>query len=138
MSLSRRRFLRFASALPLAGKADALPDRPLARPVSLCANDASRLDLTPIARRAILDERTDEQRIARLRGLLAETAPDRPLAISGAMHSMGGQCLPRHGILASLPRGLIEIDQLDAFIARKRHVDPELKLRNALWDRYMA
>jgi len=29
-------------------------------------------------------------------------------------------------------------DQLDAFIARKRHVDPELKLRNALWDRYMA
>jgi FAD/FMN-containing dehydrogenase len=113
MPLSRRRFLFAGTALatlPVARPAEAAPRRTRA-PATFLLDDASRLNLTPIARYAVIGA-GDEARLLRdLRATLREALTGgRPVAAGGARHSMGGQSLPRHGIAASLAATSVEPD----------------------------
>lgn len=74
-------------------------------------NDASLLSETPIAKHIVLTEDPGEALIARLRAELAEVrAAGRPLCLSAARHSMGGQSLPLNGTALGWENGAIEID----------------------------
>lgn len=93
-------------------------------------NDASLLSDTPIAKHIVLTEDPGEALIARLRAELAEArAARRPLCLSAARHSMGGQSLPRHGTALGWENGRIEIDS-----AAQTYLAPG----NARWSQVIA
>ncbi|WP_299846662.1 FAD-binding oxidoreductase [uncultured Paracoccus sp.] len=93
-------------------------------------NDASLLSETPIAKHIILTEAPGEALIARLRAELAEAqAAGRPLCLSAARHSMGGQSLPRDGTALGWENGRIEIDS-----AAQTYLAPG----NARWSQVIA
>ncbi len=74
-------------------------------------DDASRLSATPVARHIVLTDDPGAALIARLRSELAEArSAGRPLCLSAARHSMGGQCIPRMGTALTWDSGRIEID----------------------------
>lgn len=74
-------------------------------------NDASGLSATPIARHIVITDDPGNAAIARLRAELAEArAAGRPLCLSAARHSMGGQSIPRDGTALTWDSGRIEID----------------------------
>ncbi len=81
-------------ALPAIGLATAAAASD-ARPV---LNDASRLSATPVFSHWVARGDAQAAIIARLRAELASArSAGRPLAVSAARHSMGGQSLPRDG-----------------------------------------
>ena len=101
MPITRRSLLTSAAATVLAGSARAGSAAP-ARPQVL--NDASRLDVVPVAAHAIVRAGDDERLIAELRTLLKEAAENgHPVCVGGARHSMGGQSLPRAGSRSRWP-----------------------------------
>jgi FAD/FMN-containing dehydrogenase len=113
MRLSRRSLIVSAASLLAASKlgpARAAARRPApARPFVL--NDASRLNPVPVAAHVTVRSSEDERVIAQLRALLQEAAQDnQPVALHGARHSMGGQCLPRNGVAATLSAPRCELD----------------------------
>lgn len=95
-----------APALPVA---DGVARVPLPEP-GLAMNDASELSLTPIHRhtrpaahgQALVDAFRGE--------LAAARAERRPVCISAARHSMGGQAIPRAGHAITVDDGWIEPD----------------------------
>lgn len=80
-----------------------------ARAQSVTLNDASELNPTPVARHWIVKGAPKTDFIARLRAeLKAAAAEGRPVAVSTARHSMGGQSLARDGVAVSLIDGTCE------------------------------
>ncbi len=108
--LSRRRVMAGAAA---AGLAAALPGRSAAQPVRrLVLNDASRLSATPVFTHWVTRDNDEARVIATLREqlrLARETR--RPVAVSAARHSMGGQSLPRNGAAMTMDVRAIEPDR---------------------------
>ncbi len=75
-------------------------------------NDASRLNPTPVARHVRLKSPYLNDLIERVRAEIKDAAADkRPVAVSVARHSMGGQSLPRDGTAITIDGGPIEIDK---------------------------
>ncbi len=74
-------------------------------------NDASRLNPTPVAKHWPVRMGEKDEFIARLRSELAEAAvARRPVAVSAARHSMGGQSLPRDGTAITLSGRVLQTD----------------------------
>jgi len=75
-------------------------------------NDASRLNTTPVFGHWVATSESETDVIARLRKELKEaTAAKRPVAVSAARHSMGGQSLPRNGQAITLDLNICEPDR---------------------------
>ncbi len=75
-------------------------------------NDASKLSATPVFSHWVAGKEPEAEWIARLRREMADAkAARRPLAVSAARHSMGGQSLPRDGHAITLDINRCEIDQ---------------------------
>jgi FAD/FMN-containing dehydrogenase len=89
------------AALPVMAKA--------ADPTIL--NDASGLNPTPVFRHWIAQPNPQAELIARLRDeLKAAAAGRRPVCVSAARHSMGGQSLPRDGLAVTVDSARCEPD----------------------------
>jgi FAD/FMN-containing dehydrogenase len=74
-------------------------------------NDASRLNPTPVAKHWPVRIGEKDEFIAGLRSELAEAAvARRPVAVSAARHSMGGQSLPRDGTAITLSGRVLQTD----------------------------
>ena len=74
-------------------------------------NDASQLSQTPVFRHITLSEDVGELLVNRLRGELDEArVSGRPVVISAARHSMGGQSIPRDGHAITCDNGFVEPD----------------------------
>ncbi|MEM1388685.1 MAG: FAD-binding oxidoreductase [Pseudomonadota bacterium] len=74
-------------------------------------NDASGLSATPVHAHLTLSESADEALIAALRRELDDArAAGRPLCVSAARHSMGGQAIPRDGTAITFDNGAVELD----------------------------
>jgi FAD/FMN-containing dehydrogenase len=87
-----------------------LPTQPLNR-ARVVLNDASRLSATPVNRHWIVKPNDSVDLIASLRAELKVAAGDkRPVSVSAARHSMGGQSLPRNGTAITLALNSIEPD----------------------------
>lgn len=72
-------------------------------------NDASQLSPTPVFSHWISTNGEEAKVIERLRAELKSAAADgRPVAVSAARHSMGGQSLPRNGTAITLDSNRIE------------------------------
>ena len=75
-------------------------------------NDASRLNPVPVVRPLDRAHRSEADVIARLRKELKDAAaPKRPVCVSAARHSMGGQSLPRNGQAITLDLNICEPDR---------------------------
>jgi FAD/FMN-containing dehydrogenase len=105
---TRRDFLRIsaaAAAMPFWGAANAGAGQ------RLILNDASRLSPTPVAKHVSIAKAATNDLIARIRSELKEAAAEhRPVTVSVARHSMGGQSLSRDGTAISLDGGPLEMD----------------------------
>ena len=78
----------------------------------LVLNDASRLNPTPVFGHWVASSESEADVIARLRKELKDAASARrPVAISAARHSMGGQSLPRNGQAITLNLNICEPDR---------------------------
>jgi FAD/FMN-containing dehydrogenase len=74
-------------------------------------NDASRLSPTPVAGHVTITRPATDDLIARIRAELKDaTEAKRPVTVSAARHSMGGQSPPRDGTAITLDGGAIELD----------------------------
>jgi len=74
-------------------------------------NDASQLSQTPVFRHITLTEDVGDLLVNRLRGELDEArASGRPVLLSAARHSMGGQSIPRGGHAITCDNGFVEPD----------------------------
>lgn len=86
----------------------ALPRTALAEP-RIILNDASQLSPTPVFRHWVSRNGEREKVIERLRQELKSAAAEgRPVAVSAARHSMGGQSLPRNGTAITLDSRRVE------------------------------
>ena len=75
-------------------------------------NDASLLSPTPVRVHRVLDQVGDPM-VQAIRAEMAEARADgRPVCLSAARHSMGGQSLPRdgHALTCAPPAGALELD----------------------------
>jgi FAD/FMN-containing dehydrogenase len=78
----------------------------------LVLNDASKLSATPVFSHWIANKEPEAEWIARLRREMVEAkGARRPLAVSAARHSMGGQSLPRNGHAITLDINRCEPDR---------------------------
>jgi len=74
-------------------------------------NDASGLSETPVFRHITLSEDVGDLLVNRLRGELDEArVSGRPVALSGARHTMGGQAIARDGHTITCANGFVEPD----------------------------
>jgi FAD/FMN-containing dehydrogenase len=74
-------------------------------------NDASRLNPVPVFSHWVAQTETEADVIARLRKELKDAASlKRPVCVSAARHSMGGQSLPRNGQAITLDLNICEPD----------------------------
>jgi len=74
-------------------------------------NDASELSETPIFRHIVISDDPGEQLVAAIRDELNEARTNRrPVNVSAARHSMGGQAIPRDGHAITFDNGLVEPD----------------------------
>lgn len=72
-------------------------------------NDASRLNPTPVFSHWVAQTEPEAEVIARLRKELKDAAVrKRPVCVSAARHSMGGQSLPRNGNAVTLDLNICE------------------------------
>ena len=72
-------------------------------------NDASLLSQTPVFKHITLTDDPDESLLTALRTELAEAkSAGRPVNLSAARHSMGGQSIPRDGLAITFDNGLVE------------------------------
>lgn len=107
MALTRRAALLGAgAALGVAGSRWVGPSNPSLDGVTVISpaggektlNDASLLSETPIFKHVIVKEPPGDALVAALRAELSEAAAaGRPVNLSAARHSMGGQAIPREG-----------------------------------------
>lgn len=78
----------------------------------LVLGDASRLNAVPVFSHWVARSETEDEIIARLRNELKQAqANKRPVCVSAARHSMGGQSLPRNGSAITLDIDRAEIDR---------------------------
>ncbi len=78
----------------------------------LVLNDASKLNPTPVFGHWIAKSESEADVIARLRKELKDAAAaKRPVCVSAARHSMGGQSLPRNGQAITLDLNICEPDR---------------------------
>jgi FAD/FMN-containing dehydrogenase len=108
--MSRRRVL---AGLAATGLAAALPRGAVAQQARrLVLNDASRLSATPVFSHWISRETDEVKVVAALREQLRIARETRrPVAVSAARHSMGGQSLPRNGAAMTMDIRAIEPDR---------------------------
>ena len=98
----------------MVGLAAAATSRPAAAQMRqrLVLNDASKLSATPVFSHWIARKEPETEWIARLRKEMTEArAAKRPLIVSAARHSMGGQSLPRNGHAITLDINRVEPDR---------------------------
>ena len=98
----------------LAGLVAAATTRPAAAQLRqrIILNDASKLSATPVFSHWIARREPEADWIARLRKEMAEAkTAKRPLSVSAARHSMGGQSLPRDGHAITLDINRVEPDR---------------------------
>lgn len=112
MSITRRQFLAASAALgTLAARnvgAEAGPG-PGAPPLLL--DDASGLNPTPVYRQASFGSVEQSGVLRDIRAMLDDAGSgERPVAVGGARHSMGGQSLPRDGFAAALSSAAVAPD----------------------------
>lgn len=75
-------------------------------------NDASELNATPIHRHITISADPGDALITRIRAEMAEArAEGRPINISAARHSMGGQSIPRDGHAITFDNDRLDIDR---------------------------
>jgi hypothetical protein len=80
-----------------------------AQPSELVLNDASLLSETPIFRHITLQKDPGEALITALRAEMKEAAlAGRPVNVSAARHSMGGQSIPKDGHAITFDNGLVQ------------------------------
>jgi FAD/FMN-containing dehydrogenase len=104
---TRRSVLKAGAAVALDC---VLPHSARAEPVVL--NDASGLNPTPVFRHWIVEPNAQADLVARLRQeLKAAAAERRPVSLSAARHSMGGQSLPRDGLAITVNSARCEVDR---------------------------
>ena len=73
-------------------------------------NDASLLSPTPVHRHIVLRDDPGEAMLAALRAEIRDAAANgRPVCLSAARHSMGGQSLPRDGHAITFDNGMVEV-----------------------------
>ena len=58
--------------------------------------------------------------------------------LTDAVLGLGGSFYLPYRLHARLDQIRTAYPRLDAFIARKRHYDPQLRFRNLMWDKYFA
>jgi len=93
------------AALALSPKAGRAQQR-------IVMNDASRLSPTPVFRHWIVKPDPEAELIAAFRKELKDAAGEkRPVCISAARHSMGGQSLPRNGVAITMDIDRCEPDR---------------------------
>ncbi|MGJ8627996.1 MAG: FAD-binding oxidoreductase [Sulfitobacter sp.] len=74
-------------------------------------NDASLLSQTPIHKHIILKDDPGETLVAAIRAEMVDArANGRPLNVSAARHSMGGQAIPLDGHAVTFDNGMVEPD----------------------------
>ncbi|MEM9798661.1 MAG: FAD-binding oxidoreductase [Pseudomonadota bacterium] len=88
-----------------------IPDPPSATPI---LNDASELSATPIHSHVRPAVHGDALIDAFRTELAAARADGRPVSVSAARHSMGGQAIPRDGTAITVDNGWIEADTANA------------------------
>jgi len=98
---------RFGPDLPgLAGTTSLVPPN-----ATRTLNDASGLSETPVFRHITLREDVGDLLVNRLRGELDEArVSGRPVLLSAARHSMGGQSIPQGGHAVTCDNGFVEPD----------------------------
>lgn len=75
-------------------------------------NDASGLSETPVSRHVIMTEYPGQTLIDAIRAEIADARrAGRPVNVSAARHSMGGQSIPRDGHAITFDNGWLELDQ---------------------------
>ncbi len=74
-------------------------------------NDASLLSATPVHKHITLQEDAGEALVAAIRAEMQEArAAGRPVNVSAARHSMGGQAIPRDGHAITFDNAMVEPD----------------------------
>jgi len=108
--MSRRRLM---AGLAATGLAAGLPREALAQQARrIVLNDASRLSATPVFSHWVSRESDEAKLIAALREQLRiARETKRPVAVSAARHSMGGQSLPRNGAAVTMDVRALEPDR---------------------------
>jgi len=108
--MSRRRVL---AGLAATGVAATLPRGAFAQQARrLVLNDASRLSATPVFSHWVSRDGDEAKVVAALREQLKIARETRrPVAVSAARHSMGGQSLPRNGAAMTMDVRAIEPDR---------------------------
>lgn len=97
-----------ASEAPTSGTA--FPTEPPGTGTVL--NDASEMSPVRVARHIVVDQSPDDAFIETIRTEIAEArAAGRPVAVSAARHSMGGQSLAANGTAITLDQEWIETDR---------------------------
>ncbi|MCK0168952.1 FAD-binding oxidoreductase [Jannaschia sp. S6380] len=95
---------------PALPDATALTRLPEATPEGML-NDASLLQATPIHRHRVTDA-TGDAFVDLIRAEMNEArAAGRPVCVSAARHSMGGQSIPRYGHAITADNGALELDR---------------------------
>lgn len=117
MAFTRRAALLGAGAvIGAVGTRYVSPQNPVLDGVPLIApategtlNDASLLSQTPIFKHITLTDDPGEALLAALRAELAQAkSAGRPVNLSAARHSMGGQSIPRNGTAITFDNALVE------------------------------
>lgn len=108
MKITRRELMSGAAA----GAAAALMPKAAPAQQRIIMNDASRLNPTPVFSHFVVKPQPEAELITALRKELADAAAaKRPVCVSAARHSMGGQSLPRDGVAISLNINRCEADR---------------------------
>lgn len=111
-SISRRYFV----ATGIAASILAVLPLPVRAAIRLAKSkfleDASKLLKLPVHKHLIVESAGEDELIAALRRELKEAASEnRPVAVSAARHSMGGQSLPKNGVAITFENPGLEIDK---------------------------
>lgn len=109
--IHRRHFLTLGFAASLLASLPARLGAAIRQAGSQILGDASNLIQVPVHKHLIVEKAADSELVATFRRELKSAASEnRPVAVSAARHSMGGQSLPGNGTAITLENPVLEID----------------------------
>ncbi|MGF1623072.1 MAG: FAD-dependent oxidoreductase [Rhodomicrobiaceae bacterium] len=109
--IHRRHFLKLGLAASLLTALPARLGAAIRRGTSQVLGDASNLLQVPVHKHLIVEKSDESELFAVLRRELKSAASEkRPVAVSAARHSMGGQSLPANGTAITLENPVLDID----------------------------